>query len=299
VTVCVAAVFDNFGIVGASDRMLTAGDVQFEPSVPKLRFWTNSIAGMVAGDANIQTEIGEEVNRVVNERIDANPNEWLKVKDVASIYKQECDKILGAMAERRILTPFGITRSEFLTRQKDFSADFVKDIAQELLNFEAPSVETIIAGVDRAGPHIYTVDANSMQSHLTVGFAAIGAGRDHANSQMMAFNHTFRHSLADTLRAVLFSKKRAEIAPGVGPDTDMFVVTGLGGLSLLRDDVQDELEKRYAEERRRQAKVADITRTKISQFVQGILDKPASTEQAQLPAPPSSDPPLVVETPQT
>lgn len=294
-TVCVAAIFEGFGILGGSDRMLTAGDVEFEPSVPKLRFWTSSIAGLIAGDANIQAEIGEEVNRLVNERLENRPQEWLPVKDVARFYKQECDKVIRSMAERRILAPFGLTSEEFLARQTDFSTDFVKDIAHELLNFEAPSVETIIAGVDRNGAHIYTIDNNSLQSHSTVGFAAIGAGKDHANSQMMAFKHTFRHSLADTLRAVFFSKKRAEIAPGVGAYTDMFVITGLGGLSMLADNVQEELERRYAEEKRRQAQVADNTRKKINQFVQGILDKPTS-EQAQLPSPADAGAPTAVET---
>jgi hypothetical protein len=65
----------------------------------------------------------------------------------------------------------------------------------------------------------------------------------------------------------------------------MMVVIGAGGLSMLADNVQAELEKRYAEEKRRQAKVANTTREKIGKFVQAILDKPSTTEQAQLPAP--------------
>jgi hypothetical protein len=54
---------------------------------------------------------------------------------------------------------------------------------------------------------------------------------------------------------------------------------------MIADNVQAELEKRYAEEKRRQAKVADTTREKIGKFVQAILDKPATSEQSQLPAP--------------
>lgn len=296
-TVCVAAIFEGFGIIGASDRMLTAGDVEFEPPVPKLRFWTSSIASLIAGDANIQGEIGESVNRLIQKRLEERPEEWISVKDVALFYKQECDRIMRSQAERRILAPLGLTCEEFLTRQNSFSPAFTTNITQEMLNFSGPSIETIIAGIDSEGPHIYTVDNNSVQSHFTVGFAAIGSGSNHANSQMMAFKHTFRHSLADTLRGVFFSKKRAEIAPGVGFETDMFVITGLGGLSMLADNVQEELEKRYAEEKRRQTKVADNTRTKINQFVQGILDKPKS-ENKQLQNPVESSPPPALETPE-
>jgi hypothetical protein len=299
VTVCVAAIFENGGIVGASDRMLTAGDIQFEPSVPKIRFFTNSIGGLVAGDANLQAEIVQEVLIKVGMRIDAAPTEWVLVKEIATFYKVECDKAIGRLAERRILGPFGLTREDFLARQSEFSTDFVKDIAQELLSFESPAVEAIIAGVDSKGAHIYTVDNYSMQCHDAVGFAAIGVGQTHASSQMMAFNHTYRHGLADTLMGVFFSKKRAEIAPGVGTATDMFVVAGLGSIDLLADFVQQELEKRYAEEKRRQAKAADRSRTKIQQFVQAIIDKPASSDQAQLPAPPESASPSSNEEPKT
>jgi 20S proteasome alpha/beta subunit len=290
VTVCIAAIYESSGIVGASDRMLTAGDVQFEPSVPKVRFWTSSIGSLIAGDANLQSEIAAGVRAGTKDLI-AQTTTWVKVRDVALLYKNACDSALRGLAERRILSPFGLTLTEFMSRQNEFSPDFVKDIGTELLNFEGPFVQTIVTGCDDDGPHIYTVDNDSFQCHDSVGFAAIGVGQAHANSQMMAFNHTFRHSLADTLRAVLFSKKRAEIAPGVGPNTDMIVVIGTGGLSMIADNVQAELEKRYAEEKRRQAKVANTTREKIGQFVQGILDRPATSEQAQLPAPAEPDTP--------
>ncbi|HEX7727504.1 MAG TPA: hypothetical protein VF392_00600 [Terracidiphilus sp.] len=282
-TVCIAAIFENFGIVGASDRMLTAGDVQFEPSVPKVRFWTSSIASLIAGDANMQAEIATSVKLETDDLI-KQATAWIKVQDIAELYKRKCDLAIRRRAEERILAPFGLTLPDFMRGQKDFSPEFVKDIGSELLNFEGPFVQTIIVGCDETGPHIYTVDNNSIQCHDSVGFAAIGAGETHANSAMMAYNHTFRHSLADTLRAVFFSKKGAEIAPGVGPNTDMIVVIGAGGLSMLADNVQEELEIRYAEEKKRQAKVANTTREKIGNFVQSILDKPATTEQAQLPA---------------
>ena len=293
VTVGIAAIFGGAGIIAASDRMLTAGDVQFEPSMSKIRYFTSSIGGLIAGDANLQDEIVQEVALQVTARI-AISTDWIPVKDVAKLYKTECDKAIGVAAERRILTPFGLTREEFLRRQGEFSVDFINDIASELLNFEAPCVEVIVAGVDNQGPHIYTVDNNSMKCHDSVGFATIGAGQAHASSQMMAFNHTPRHSLADALLSVFSSKKRAEIAPGVGSATDMFGIWGLGSIDLIARHVQQELEKRYAEEKRRQAKVAHRSRTKIQEFVQAILDKPAA-DQAQLPSTSDADPSTPVE----
>lgn len=263
----------------------------------KVRYWTTSIGSLIAGDANLQSEIAAEVRSGTSDLIQQSSSSWVKVKDVASLYKRECDKALRGLAERRILAPYGFTLVEFMARQTEFSTEFVRDIGTELLNFEGPFVQAIITGCDDTGPHIYTVENDFYQCHDSVGFAAIGVGQAHANSQMMAFNHTYRHSLADTLRAVFFSKKRAEIAPGVGPNTDMIVVIGTGGLSMLADNVQEELEKRYAEEKRRQAKIANTTREKIGNFVQAILDKPSTTEQSQLAAPTSEpDPPPSNET---
>ena len=126
VTVCIAAIYENSGIVGASDRMLTAGDVQFEPSVPKLRFWTSSIGSLIAGDANLQAEIATEV-RAGTAALITNSISWVKVKDLALLYKRECDNALRRLAERRILTPYGLTLSEFMSRQNEFSPDFVRD----------------------------------------------------------------------------------------------------------------------------------------------------------------------------
>jgi hypothetical protein len=70
VTVCVAAMGQfpldaqlTLGplVVGASDRMITAGDVQFEPQQTKIAQLTSSLALMVAGDTDLQTEIIADV----------------------------------------------------------------------------------------------------------------------------------------------------------------------------------------------------------------------------------------------
>ena len=67
-TICVALVCENGGtILGASDRMLTAGNVQFNPPASKTYAVTTSIAFMVAGDMSIQAEIIAEVREKISE----------------------------------------------------------------------------------------------------------------------------------------------------------------------------------------------------------------------------------------
>lgn len=69
-TVCVAAMCDTNVIIGASDRMLTAGDIQFEPQQPKIIPLSNSVVVMIAGDSSLQAQIMQKIINDVRERIE-------------------------------------------------------------------------------------------------------------------------------------------------------------------------------------------------------------------------------------
>src|SRR5712692_2453156 len=85
-TVCVAAIADNTIVVGVSDRMITGGDIEFEPPQSKIYPVTSSIVMMIAGESTIQTTLIYAVRGEVNRRIQAKPEEWLYVSQVASMY---------------------------------------------------------------------------------------------------------------------------------------------------------------------------------------------------------------------
>jgi hypothetical protein len=238
-----------------------------------------------AGEATLQSEIIQAAQAEIHETIMQDPSTWLTIRSLAEVYKSHLDAAVRVRAERRILAPFGLTVETFLIKQPGLSDVFVRDVSKEMLNYVGPDVAGIVCGIDTSGPHIFVVDNNSLSCRDHVGFAAIGVGSWHANSQMMGFSHTPQSSLADTLLNVFFAKKRAEIAPGVGLATDMYIITALGSSASLRDVVAQELEKRYAEERRRQKRVADTSRRQINTFVQGILDGPPAQAQSELPAP--------------
>src|SRR5581483_4200668 len=56
-TVCVAAITEINTLIGISDRMMTAGDVEFEPEQSKIWPLTKYIVAMVAGDFALQVDI--------------------------------------------------------------------------------------------------------------------------------------------------------------------------------------------------------------------------------------------------
>lgn len=81
-TVCVAAICDSKTILGASDRMLTAGNVQFQPPSSKIYPITASIAIMVAGDMSLQAEIVSDLQGFIATQEQRN----FAVKEIAESY---------------------------------------------------------------------------------------------------------------------------------------------------------------------------------------------------------------------
>lgn len=181
VTVCIAAIFHNNSILGATDRMMTAGDVEFGPSINipvpnKIIPITSSIVAMTAGDSGLQVEILQKVFAVVSARNQKEPDNWWHVKDVVALYFQFYNEIKSERASRVLLAPFHLDGKSFITRQKEMADVFIKQMTGEMVNFDMPGVETIICGVDNTGPHIYKLRNNDSICCDAVGFACIGIG---------------------------------------------------------------------------------------------------------------------------
>jgi len=63
---------------------------------------------------------------------------------------------------------------------------------------------------------------------------------------MIGFEHTAKDDLKETVFRVYASKRRAEVAPGVGKDTDLLIVRA-GQIDAVGDAVLKELEELYKE----------------------------------------------------
>jgi hypothetical protein len=90
--------------------------------------------------------------------------------------------------------------------------------------------------------------------------------------------------MAETLMLVYMAKRRAEVAPGVGEQTDMIVVgPELGSSTLVGLEVMNELRDAYARIRAE----ADIVRTdanaKISEYIEKTL-REAAIQRQTIPA---------------
>jgi hypothetical protein len=175
-TVCIAAKCADGIIFGISDRMLTSGDIQFEPrATNKVLILTSSIVAMTAGDAAFNAEILRQVSAEVDSLVHAAPTEWLAVKDVAEMYAKY--RNLGKLrrAEAKLLAPLGLDRATFIASQQQMNPDLVDRIAREMINYEVPYTSAIFTGVDGRGSTIYAVNDGEISCQDAVGFAVIGA----------------------------------------------------------------------------------------------------------------------------
>lgn len=218
-TVCIAAIcqFNNQPlIIGASDRMVSTPLIGAEPPKWKLQVLTDQIVISFAGVTNQQAG-------VLRDTVDAaNLKAPLTVKDAADLYAQQFLSHRRIRAEREYLSPIGLNGLTFLNM--NLSPELTARLINEMRECELEA-EAIITGIDATGTHIYTVADPGIVSCVDLdGYAAIGVGALHAESEFMFRGYTGDWSYARALFLVYSAKKRAETAPEVGKHTDLFYI---------------------------------------------------------------------------
>jgi hypothetical protein len=298
-------------IFGASDRMITTGDIEYEPllteqtpvrtSTLKVIHLSNSIAVMTAGDVSIHSEIIQNLTKTVGARITQDPSNWWNLGEVTQIYVRYYDDLRRRRAESAILSPLGLSNETFIDRQSGMSSEFIQTITHQLTTFDMPIVEAIITGVDREGSHIYVLNNyNRNRSCLVscadiIGFAAIGSGSHHAESSFMLAGHHRNSPIPDTLFLTYLAKKRAEVAPGVGAETDMIMAgTNLGSLQNLFPVFVQQIDTIYKNFHTEEQQALATARLKATEWVDSLA---AQTQQPQ--ESPSSATEVKVEPPRS
>lgn len=281
-TVCIAA-RSGSSIVGVSDRMLTSGDIQFEPSTtPKLVPVSNSIGVMQSGDAAFNTEIMREVFPIIAERINKRPSEWWLVKDIADLYVQYRNVAKRNRAESMLLAPLGLSIGNYRDEIHKFNDSTAEQLIRDIINYQVPYTAVIIAGVDPSGAHIYVVDDGNISCNDIIGFAAVGIGARHAESQFMMAKHSWNSPLVDTALLAYIAKKRSEIAPGVGEATDMFTAGPLlGSLVILQQDMIDGFDRIYCSIICKEEQIRDDARREANEFTARMATEAAERAKGQ------------------
>lgn len=222
-TVCIAALCDSDRVFGATDRMLTTGDRQYETNQAKCRALTTSVAVMIAGDISIQNRILEETKSQI-ELLGIPSEKLCSVKYIADMYASVYRDLHFGLAERHILYPLGLSKDSWISQQQQLSPILVDELKSRLYAFSGPDIQALVIGVDDTGGHIYEINRGDVSCKDYPGFACIGSGWYHASSEFAFASHSRFATLAQTLLRVYMAKKKAEFAPGIGPYTDMFFI---------------------------------------------------------------------------
>jgi len=282
VTVCIAAICSwlpgHLMIVGASDRMLTAGDIQFEPPQQKIWQFNQKTVALVAGDMPAQNAICSAAHA----RFALKPAGT--VEEAASVYADAFTAFRRKRAETKYLVPCGLDANSFIDRQLDMRPEVVADLTYNLQNGVQVEAEAIVAGIDSTGPHIFVVrDPGDVYRMDAVSFAAIGSGGRNAEMQFMLSHYTRQVMHHKALLLTLTAKKRAEVSPGIGKHTDMFFI-GDQGYSTISTEIVGKLAEIHQNLEARTTEIIRSADGEAEDFVNDFLRK-AQAQQVERPKP--------------
>lgn len=247
-TVCIAAVC-NIGpdrpafVIAAADRMITIGEIEYEPTQTKSVFFADNTIGLFAGDMQLHAAVVPKVHMRIKEALHEKP-ENINVSQIAEFYAEEFAFYRRSLAEREILVPRGLSFDRFLTRQSTMAHWQVNDLDARLASFFIGST-AIITGIDPSGAHIYKItDPGVAMCFNTPFFTCAGAGESLATTQFMVGRYDKTWPIEKALWLTFTAKARAEMAGGVGSQTDLVIIAS-GRVHVATDNEKSLLYKLF------------------------------------------------------
>lgn len=242
-TICIAALCQGGRtVVVASDHMITAGFLALEFEHPSTKFdiLTENIIGLTAGNALANTDLFRECRSAISQL--QSPS----VELVADRVKEQFVTLRRMRAEDEYLRPRGFTITDFY--QKGLINRLPSEIGMYLdreIHTARFPLDIIIAGVDSTGGHIYGVkDPGIVDCYDRLSYHAIGSGESHALLTIIENRHSPDEGVNKTVYLVYEAKRRAEVAQGVGSETDLGIIT-IQGLRVLTEDEKRQLREIY------------------------------------------------------
>ena len=241
-TVCVAALCcsETMAVV-ASDRIITAGppmNLEFEHDIKKIDVLRDRFLFMTAGEALVGTGLLGRVDAELVQQTHAD------VSDVGEAVVRAYTSIRSNAIEEHVFRPFNYSCASFIAEgQKQLPPQVYMQIFQALQQFNL-GMEMIFVGMADGRARIgFIFHPGILRWYDRLGFHAIGSGAIHA--AMSLVGHSATSSLEETAFRVYAAKRRAEVAPGVGRETDMMVVSN-DGVREFNSTAFEELDKVYA-----------------------------------------------------
>jgi hypothetical protein len=284
-TVCIAAITNDGNIVCAADKMLSTGNAlsSFEPKMSKKVIMISPcIAAMCAGDMALQAQILTRLG--TTKEIAEKHGGKLNVRDIVEEFELVYDQILKERIRHDILAKYDLDQNTFVSNQSQMSDDFIRQITHEINNYRLSEagIETIIAGIDTStggvNPHIYSIKkspyGNSVRCYDAEGYTTIGVGATHADMQFMRSGFHRHFSIPKAMFLTFMAKKRAEIALGVGKETDMFLLGPTLAVGITLNDIlsnYEKLDEMYAGIVSKEKDLADAAFVEMAEIIKGKI----------------------------
>jgi len=98
----------------------------------------------------------------------------------------------------------------------------------------------------------------------------------------MFSRHTPSADIDETLSLIYSAKKRAEVAPGVGKDTDMFIVgPQLGSAYSFLPEIVDDLDEIYKKYAAQELVIQEKAREEVTKYVDKLVEKAIQRTQVE------------------
>ena len=223
-TVCLAALFDNGkGAVLVSDHMITANipiGYEFEnEETSKIHGLTDNTYALSAGNVLI----GDEIIQLSRATVAVQGQEH--ARDIADIVKSKYQEFRLSYVEENYLTPRGLTLESYYGRHTSLNPGMVQLIDETMEKIDI-GVEFIVVGPTGTGYGIYVITNPGVSTCVdAIGFVSIGSGAPHVIYSLLGA--TYKKSLGkeEVKKLVTKAKEISEVAPGVGKETSIHILS--------------------------------------------------------------------------
>ncbi len=210
-------------IVLAADRMITANfplATEFETAdVPKIYQLGDNVVAMPAGNALSAYEVIERARaQIVSQQIN-------KVEQIAEIIRRTYQEYRRHLVVERLLEPRGLSLETYYNTQQRLVLGVVQEVESQLTSFNL-GVELIVAGCrDKEECHLFTITHPGVSLlHDAIGHVSIGSGSPHVMYFFIGSNYRKSLSAKEVEQLVREAKKKSEVAPGVGKQTEVLII---------------------------------------------------------------------------
>ena len=194
------------------------------------------------------------------------------MEQIAHFYAEEFAYYRRSMAEREILVPRGMSFDRFLSRQATMAHWQVDDLDNQLASYYIDSA-AIIAGIDPTGAHIYKIwNPGVAMCFDTPFFACSGAGESLATTQFMVARYDKTWPIEKAMWLTFVAKARAEMAGGVGSETD-FVLIVPGQKHVLTNFEKSELYRLFEQTSKKEEAAAAEAIVEVRKYMETAAQK--------------------------